>query len=149
MQKFRWALLAATVAICMAQTATELESDAVNRVAVKLACSCGCTLNSACRMEPYMCPVCKRTKTKIVALQSAGKSDQDILDAFVAENGRGVLEITPGLFGTLGPYAALALGLGGVLLVIRRYMKPRPAGNLPEVDPQVLERINKDMAKLD
>ena len=150
MRKFRWLLLAATVAICLAQTASDLESDAVNRVAEKLACPCGCSLNMACRMEPYMCGTCKKAKTKIIAMQAAGKSDQQIFDAFVAENGKNILAITPGFFGTIGPYLALTLGLGAVLLVIRRYRnKPAAAVAAPEVDPKVLEQIDKDMAKLD
>jgi len=57
--------------------------------------------------------------------------------------------VTPALFGTAGPFVALSLGAIVVLLVIRRLRKPSPAGNIPEIDPQVLERINKDMAKLD
>ena len=32
--------------------------------------------------------------------------------------------------------------------VIKRYRKPHPAA-VPEIDPDVLERINKDLAKLD
>ena len=40
----------------------------------------------------------------------------------------------------------VSLGAIVVLLVIKRYRKPHA---VPEIDPDVLERINKDMAKLD
>ncbi|HTB12007.1 MAG TPA: hypothetical protein VK752_10560 [Bryobacteraceae bacterium] len=145
MQKFSF-LLAIAAGLCLAQTAVDLDSDPVNRVAKKMLCNCGCAQDMACKMEPG-CGICKRAKTKIFALQTAGKSDSQILDEFVAENGKQILAITPGLFGTAGPFIALSLGAIVVLLVIKRYRKPHAA--VPEIDPDVLERINKDMAKLD
>jgi len=141
-------LLAVAAGISLGQTAVDLDSDPVNRVAKKMLCSCGCAQDMTCKMEPG-CGTCKIAKTKIFQSQQAGKSDAQILDSFVAENGKQILAITPGLFGTAGPFVALSLGAIVVLLVIRRYRKPHAAGNMPEIDPQVLERINKDMAKLD
>ena len=138
-------LLALACGLCFAQTAVDLDSEPVNRVAKKLSCNCGCGQDMACKMEPG-CGICKRAKTKIFALQTAGKSDSQILDDFVAENGKQILAITPGTFGTAGPFVALSLGAIVVLLVIKRYRKPHA---VPEIDPDVLERINKDMAKLD
>ncbi len=146
-------LMALAAGLCstqtgFAQTAVDLDSDAVNRVAKKLSCSCGCAQDMTCKMEPG-CGLCKRAKTKIFAMQSAGKSDSQILDDFVAENGKQILAVTPGLFGTAGPFIALSLGAIVVLLVIKKYRKPHAAANAPEIDPEVMERINKDMAKLD
>jgi cytochrome c-type biogenesis protein CcmH/NrfF len=141
-------LLALVCALCCAQTAVDLDSDQVNRVAKKMLCNCGCAQDMTCKMEPG-CGICKRAKMKIFAEQQAGKSDPQILDEFVAENGKQILAITPGLFGTAGPFIALSLGAIVVLLVIKRYRKPRAAGNIPEIDPQIMERINKDLAKLD
>jgi cytochrome c-type biogenesis protein CcmH/NrfF len=147
MRKFSL-ILTVAAGICLAQTAVDLDSDPVNRVAKKMLCNCGCAQDMTCKMEPG-CGVCKRAKMKIFALQSEGKSDPQILDEFVAENGKQILAVTPGLFGTAGPFIALSLGAIVVLFVIRRYRKPHPAGSIPEIDPEVLERINKDMAKLD
>jgi hypothetical protein len=141
-------LLAVACGLCFAQTAVDLDSEPVNRVAKKMLCNCGCAQDMTCKMEPG-CGTCKRAKMQIFAQQTAGKSDTQILDQFVAENGKQILAITPGLFGTAGPFIALSLGAIVVLLVIKRYRKPRAAGNLPEIDPAVLDRINKDMAKLD
>jgi hypothetical protein len=140
-------LLALAAGLCFAQTAVDLDSDPVNRVAKKMLCDCGCAQDMTCKMEPG-CGTCKRAKTKIFAMQSDGKSDSQILDQFVVENGKQILAITPGVFGTAGPFVALSLGAIVVVMVIRRYRKPATA-NIPEIDPQVLERINKDMAKLD
>ena len=141
-------ILAFATGLCFAQTAVDLDSVPVNRVAKKLACSCGCAQDMTCQMEPG-CGVCKRAKTKIFAEQQAGKSDSQIINEFVADSGKQALFVTPALFGTAGPFVALSLGAIVVLLVIRKYRQPRPAGTIPEIDPQILERINKDMAKLD
>lgn len=141
-------ILALAAGFAMAQTAVDLDSEPVNRVAKKLLCNCGCAQDMTCKMEPG-CGICKRAKTKIFALQAAGKSDSQILDDFEAENGKAILAVTPGLFGTAGPFIALSLGAIMVLLVIKRYRKPQAAGEVPEIDPKVLEQINKDMAKLD
>jgi cytochrome c-type biogenesis protein CcmH/NrfF len=147
MRKFSL-LLALAGGLIVAQTAVDLDSDPVNRVAKKLSCSCGCAQDMTCKMEPG-CGICKRAKTKIFAEQTAGKSDSQILDEFVSENGRQILAITPGLFGTAGPFVALSLGAIVVLFAIRKYRKPLPPANAPEIDPAVMDRINKDMAKFD
>ncbi|HLW76119.1 MAG TPA: cytochrome c-type biogenesis protein CcmH [Bryobacteraceae bacterium] len=150
-------LIAAVAALCFAQTASDFESAPVNRVATKLACSCGCNLNMACRMDPYPCGMCRNAKLKIIAMQSQGKSDQQILDAFVAENGKDALATPPGPMGVIGPWGALALGAILVVFLIRRLsQKPAPAAATPEaaaVDSPALEKyreqIEKDLAKLD
>jgi len=145
-------LLTAVAALALAQTASDLESGSVNRVAEKLSCPCGCKMNMACRMDPYPCPVCRKAKVEIFELQGKGKSDGQIFDQFVSENGKDILAIGPGALGVIGPYAALLMGLGVVVLVLRRFMRrPKTAG--PEVDPAVLDRyhddIEKDLAKLE
>jgi cytochrome c-type biogenesis protein CcmH/NrfF len=145
----RFSLFLALASFCLGQTAVDLVSEPVNRVARKLACNCGCAQDMTCQMEPG-CGICKRAKTKIFAEQQVGKTDDQILNEFVAENGKTILNVTPGLFGTAGPFVALSLGGIVVLMVIRRYIKkPHPTTAGPDIDPDVLDRINKDMAKLD
>lgn len=141
-------LLALAAGLCAAQTAVDLDSEPVNRVARKMLCDCGCKQDMSCKMEPG-CGICKRAKIKIFQLQQSGKSDPQILDEFVAENGKQILAIAPGPFGTMGPFIALTLGAIVVLFAIRRYRKPHAVAAAPEIDPKVLEQINKDMAKLD
>jgi len=153
MQKFKTSfLLVAVAALALAQTASDLESGSVNRVAEKLSCPCGCKMNMACRMDPYPCPVCRKAKVEIFELQGKGKSDSQIFDQFVSENGKDILSIGPGVVGLVGPYAALLMGLGIVIVVLRRFMR-RPQAAAAEVDPAVLDRyhddIEKDLAKLD
>jgi len=147
-------LVALATALCLAQTATEYESAPVNHVAGVLNCSCGCHLRMDCVMPPTgICPVCKAAKIHIANLKSEGKSDGQILDQFVAENGAGVLAISPGPFGNAAPYLALLLGLGAVLLAIRYYRRLRPTPAVPAGDDAALSRyhdqIEKDLSKLD
>ena len=142
------------VAAALAQTASDLDSPAVNRVAAKLQCSCGCNQNMACVMPPG-CPMCKTNKTKIFGLQKTGMGDDQILAQYVAENGKDIIVIPPGMGGFAGPYIALGLGLIVVLWTIRRYIrKPDMAaagagGVAPDVDAELLARIEKDTADLD
>jgi cytochrome c-type biogenesis protein CcmH/NrfF len=149
MQKWKSSLLVAILAAAaLAQTASDFEAPQVNRVAEKLLCNCGCNLNMACLMPPYPCPVCRKAKAKIIAMQAEGKTDQQILDQFAQENGKDIVAVGPGFLGVFGPYAALAVGLGIVILVIRRFRRPA-AAPAPQVDAATLDRIEKDLAKLD
>jgi cytochrome c-type biogenesis protein CcmH/NrfF len=142
-------LIAIMMVAAIGQTATEMDSPQINRIASKLKCSCGCGQNMACVMPPG-CPVCKMNKAKMVNMQKSGMSDQQIVDQFVAENGKDVLVVPPGIAGVLGPYVALTLGLGLVIFTIRRLMRPRIAApNGPPIDPETLARIEKDTANLD
>jgi len=142
-------LIAIMMAAAVGQTATEMNSPAIDRIASKLKCSCGCNQTMACVMPPG-CPVCKTNKAKMVNMQKSGMSDQQILDQYVAENGKDILVVPPGIAGVLGPYVALTLGLGLVIWTIRRLMRPGPASpNGPPIDPETLARIEKDTANLD
>ncbi len=152
MRKFKASILIAAMTLAaLAQTAAELDSPEVNRVAMKLNCDCGCNLNMACKMPPDgRCPVCQRNKTRILSLQQAGKSDQQIIDQFVGESGKAILVVEPGIAGVLGPYAALGMGFIAVIFILRRYLKKKPAlAGGPDVDPDTLARIEKETANFD
>ena len=147
-------LILALASLGIAQTAEDLESPAVNRVAERLLCPCGCKMNMACRMDPYPCRTCWDNKKKILKMQQAGLSDQAILDQFAQENGKSILSIQPGVLGSMTFYSAAVVGLIAVILLIRRYRRPTaaPAG-APELDQAVLDRyhgqIEKEVEKLD
>ena len=146
-------VLALFVGPIFAQSAEELESPAVNRVAEKLLCPCGCKMNMACRMEPYPCRTCWDNKKKILKLQSAGLSDQAILDQFAREQGKEVVANPPGMMGSLSMYSAAILGLILVVWVILRYShKGAVAGAASMDDPELNryhDQIEKEVEKLD
>ncbi|MGH9559046.1 MAG: cytochrome c-type biogenesis protein CcmH [Bryobacteraceae bacterium] len=145
-------LLFTAVAMAVGQSAADLDSPAVLNVAKKLRCSCGCNQDLGCKMEGD-CQVCRRGKEKIFSAQQAGKTDQQVIDQFVAETGKDALVVHPGLMGIVGPYAALGVGLAFVILFIRRFRRPQLAGSAADttanLDPAVLERIEKDLSKFD
>jgi hypothetical protein len=147
-------LIALATVVCLAQSANEYESPEVNHIAGKLNCSCGCKLRMDCVMPPTgICPVCKAAKIRMANMLKEGKTEQQILDTFVAEQGPQVLAVSPGTFGFSAPYIALTLGLGLVLWAIRRYRRVQPAPVVPAGDDATLGRfqdqIDKDLAKLD
>src|SRR5262249_53771111 len=144
-------LIAAATAISLAQTANEYEAPEVIRISGKLTCNCGCKLRMDCVMPPTgICPVCKAGKIRIASMLKDGKSEKQILDAFVAER-PDALAIPPGLFGTITPYISIVLGLGLVAWAIRRYLRLKPAPAVPAGDDATLSRyhdqIEKDLAK--
>src|SRR5579883_2413763 len=104
-------VLALIGAPLFAQSAEDLESPAVNRVAAKLLCPCGCKMNMACRMDPYPCRTCWDNKKKILKMQAAGLSDQAILAQFQQDMGKDVVAVQPGFIGSLSFYAAAFVGL--------------------------------------
>jgi cytochrome c-type biogenesis protein CcmH/NrfF len=156
MRRLRNSFLAAALlaSASFAQTAEQLESPAVNRVAEKLLCPCGCKMNMACRMEPYPCQTCWANKKKILKLQAAGFSDQAILDQFAQEQGKEVVANPPGMLGSLSMYTAAILGLILVVWMIRRYSHKGALeaagapGNDPELD-RYHDQIEKEVEKLD
>ena len=151
MQRWKSSFLVALLAaVALAQSASEWDSSAVNDIARKLHCSCGCKQDIACTMPPYPCPVCKMNKIRIFNMLSQGMTESQILDTYVKENGKDVLEVRAGAEGLIGPIAAIGFGLALVIVVIRRMRRQNaavPAG--PPVDPAVLAQIEKDLAKLD
>ena len=155
MRRFRNSVLVLSLltASCFAQSAEELESPAVNRVAEKLLCPCGCKMNMACRMEPYPCRTCWENKKKILKMQAAGLSDQAILDQFAQEQGKDVVAVPPGVMGSLSMYTAGFVGLLLVVWVIRRYRRPGVAAGVASADDPALDRyhdqIEKEVEKLD
>ena len=146
-------VLALALAPVFAQTAEDLESPAVNRVANQLLCPCGCKMNMACRMDPYPCQTCNNNKKKILKLQSAGMSDAAILAQFQQDMGKEVVAVQPGVLGSLSFYTAAVLGLLLVLWVIRRYSRKPAASGAGSLDEAMLDRyheqIEKEVEKLD
>jgi cytochrome c-type biogenesis protein CcmH/NrfF len=140
---------------CFAQSAEQLESPAVNRIANRLNCPCGCKTNMACRMDPYPCRTCWDNKKKILQMEQAGLSDQAILDSFAKEMGTNVVVVPPGTLGSLSFYTAAALGLVLVLFVIRKYSrKPAVVAGAPDVSEDPLltryhDQIEEEVEKLD
>ena len=70
-------------------------------------------------------------RIRIAKLKMEGRSDNQVLDAFVEANGTVVLAVSPGPYGSAAPYLAFAFGLVFVFWAIRRYRNFRPTPAVP------------------
>jgi cytochrome c-type biogenesis protein CcmH len=141
-------------ALSLGQVSSELVTEDIRRVGSKLACLCGSCKNSVGDCAMLACHYSKPAREKIKAMQAEGKSDQEIVDAFVKEEGIRALVTPPAegfnLLAWVMPFVMIGVGLAGIWWFIRRFSRPAAA---PEVDPRVMERyqdaIEKDLSKLD
>lgn len=101
----------------------------------------------SCQMPPHPCPTCKRNRIRIYNMLSEGKSDLDIIGQYIAEEGTEVLWTTPGLAVKSAPYIALAFGLGGIVIILRRYVRAVPSRSASE--EAVMKRFSKELAEWD
>jgi len=153
MQRLRISLLAFVVAIAaLAQTASENPSADVRRVGMRLQCQCGCK-DSVATCSMLECGFSKPAKERIARMQNVGMSDQQIVSAFIQDNGAGVFLAPPSAFGWIVPYVSVGFGLMIIWLVIRKMYHPKP---LPEIgsieldDPALAkykEQIEKELAE--
>ena len=149
-------LLLVLTAACLAQSASQLQTDSIRRVGSKLACLCGACKNTVADCPMLECHFGKPAKVRIAALQASGRTDSEIIDLFVKEYGNQVLAVPPAegfnLLAWVMPWMAVALGLSMIWLFIRRFRKPASAKVSPS-DSEALaryrERIEKDLANLD
>ena len=147
--------LLALGAAAFAQTAAEKPSVDVRRVGAHLQCQCGGCPDSVATCNMLECGFSKPAKERIAKLQAAGMADQAIIATFVQENGQGIYLAEPNAFGWLVPYTAAGLGLGVILLILRKYRKVQATAPAEptEIDDLALEKykdqIEKDLSKLE
>jgi cytochrome c-type biogenesis protein CcmH len=145
-------LILAVAALMLGQGGTPLENARVRLLGEQLACLCGCGSSvTSCNM--LHCHFSDPARQKLLSMVNAGKSDSDILAAFVEEYGQRVLLKPPAegfnLLGWLMPFIAIGAGLALVWWLIRRFRRPLAATAGPEPDPALLAQIERDLDKLD
>ena len=147
-------LIVALAAAGWAQTAAEKPSVDVRRVGARLQCQCGCK-DSVATCSMLECGFSKPAKERIARMQAVGMTDQQIIDAFVRENGPGIYLAPPSPFGWIVPYASVGAGLVLIWLFIKKYRKPAV---MTEIGPMELDdpalakykdQIEKDLANLE
>ena len=155
MQRLKSSLLAILVAVAaLAQTASEKPSVDVRRVGARLKCQCGCP-DSVATCSMLECHFSKPAKEKIAKLQTAGMTDQQIVQSFISEYGPGIYLAPPNALGWIVPYTLAGAGLLVIVAFMRKYRKPTPLTDLGTVEPEVPEltkykdQIEKDMANLE
>lgn len=136
-------------------SASGIMPPSVRRVGQRLACLCGSCKNTVADCPMLECGYCSPLRQQIADMLSTGKTDDQIVDAVVAQKGKEALAIPPtqgfSLVAWTMPYVAVAIGLFAIWTFLRRMSVRRAEG--PAVDPAVLDRyhdrIEKDLEKLD
>ena len=148
-------LLACVALVFAAHGATPLANPRVRALGNRLMCQCGCYASvTECNM--INCHSSEPIRARLLSLVEAGKSDQEIIDTIVAENGLIILRQPPttGFFlsAWLTPFAMAGFGILVVAFVLRMYLRkqpaPVPAGASASatLDPQ-LEKYRDQMEK--
>ena len=151
-------LLGALVAVLLAHGAIPLNNPKVRQIGELLRCQCGCPYTVAeCDMQN--CHFAEPARDRILGMVEQGKSEKEILDAFVADYGLKILTRPPAegffLVGWIMPGVGVLVGLGIVALVLQRFLKqrPSPATPAPAADSPELARyrdqIEKELSDLD
>jgi cytochrome c-type biogenesis protein CcmH/NrfF len=142
-------------AVSLAQTSSGIMSADTKRVAGRLACLCRSCKNTVADCPMLHCHYSEPAREKIAAMQTAGKDDNSIVDAFVKEEGKESLAMPPtegfSLLAWWTPFVAIGIGLGGIWLAIRRFR--RPLVGAAEIDSALVARyqdqMDKDLSKLE
>ena len=144
------------------------DNDAVlTELEKRLKCQCGCNLDIyTCRTTDFTCTTSPALHREIVALQSQGRSAQEILDAFVQEYGEQALMAPKpegfNLAGYLVPGALMLLGVGALTAWITRRQRQVALASTgaagPDVDaaaaaagatPAEIERLKRALAEVE
>ena len=115
--------------------------ERIKSIEHRLACTCGCTLDIfTCRTTDFTCTYSPELHREVVALDRAGKTAQEILDAFVAKYGEKALMAPKpegfNLWGYLLPGSAILLAGGALAAFIsRRKLAVAAAGGSAATGP--------------
>lgn len=150
-------LLGFVLALFLAHGATPLANPRVRELGNLFMCQCGCFASvTECNM--INCHFSDPVREKLLAMVEAGKSDQEVIDAIVAEHGIKILRKPPAegffLSAYIMPFAAAGAGLAVIYLVLKSYIRKRPvaaaagAPDSPEL-ARYRDQIEKEMSDLD
>ena len=128
---------------------------AIQVIEKRLRCTCGCNLDVyTCRTTDFTCETSPAMHARVMALETQGLSGQQIVDAFVAENGVSILMAPPkhgfNLAAYFTPSIVILVAAGLLILALRRWTRrpaPQPVSATPAVaaSPEELERLNQEL----
>jgi cytochrome c-type biogenesis protein CcmH len=107
--------------------------ERIKAIEHRLACSCGCTLDIfTCRTTDFTCTYSPQLHREVVEMDRAGKTAQEILDAFVDKYGEKALMAPKpegfNLWGYLLPGSAILVAGGALVAIISRRRAVAGAG---------------------
>jgi len=149
--------------------------ERIKAIEHRLACSCGCTLDIfTCRTTDFTCTYSPELHREVVALDRAGLTAQQILDAFVDKYGEKALMAPKpegfNLWGYLLPGSAILVAGGALVAVLSRRRaavgeagggasaEARPTAGPPErearpgvppASPEEMERLRRALAEVE
>ncbi|PYP14092.1 MAG: hypothetical protein DMD52_14640 [Gemmatimonadetes bacterium] len=132
---------------------------AIQAIEKQLHCTCGCNLDVyTCRTTDFTCGTSPAMHRRVAALAEQGKSAQQILDAFVQQNGVAILMAPPkrgfNLAGYFVPSLLIVAAAVVMTVVLRRWSRAAvpgaPAARAPEIpaSPDELERLRRELDRL-
>jgi len=144
--------------------------ERIKAIEHRLACTCGCTLDIfTCRTTDFTCTYSPELHREVVEMDRAGKTAQEILDAFVDKYGEQALMAPKpegfNLWGYLLPGSAILVAGGAlVALISRRRIAVAAAGDTigphlavdgaegsaaPTASPEEMERLRRALAEVE
>jgi cytochrome c-type biogenesis protein CcmH len=110
-----------------------------------------------CWAEPvsqHLSPIAEEMRREIRAMLAAGKSEQEILDLYVARYGERILTTPPArgfnLLAYIMPWVLAVTGVVAVVVVLKRWLALRPAESAtPAVDDCYADRIDRELRDLE
>ena len=145
---------------------TDYENDPfIIEIESRLACTCGCTLDVyTCRTTDFTCGTSPAMHREVVLLIQQGKTEEEVVGAFVAQYGETVLMAPPKSGFNLVGYVLPGLGIFGVgaamlwMLVGRSRLGGELAsvgaeagagGSEPEISDEDAALLEKELGDLD
>ncbi len=140
---------ALAVAVCFSLGVTS-SSSRIDKLSHRLMCQCGCAqLLGEC--DHVGCPNRDKEMAQLTMNVSAGASDEQVMDSFVAKYGATVLAAPTkhgfDLVAWIAPFAVFGAALLGTILLVRHWTVGKsqlaPQAASPELD-SIRERIRRE-----
>jgi len=146
------------------EVTTAADTDAaIQAIEKRLKCSCGCGLDIyTCRTTDFTCTYSPTLHKEVVRLAEQGKTDQQIIDAFVAQYGEAALMAPPrrgfNLAGYFVPSLAIIVAAVVLVRVLRRWTREAQVAHVspdertpivtPDASPGELQRLRDELDRL-
>jgi cytochrome c-type biogenesis protein CcmH len=132
------------------QAAAQEKEEIARRIEGELMAPC-------CWAEPvsqHLSQIAEEMRREIRTMLAAGKSEQEILDIYVAKYGERILTTPPArgfnLLAYIMPWVLAVTGVVAVVVVLKRWLTLRPAESItPAVDDGYADRIDRELRDLE
>jgi cytochrome c-type biogenesis protein CcmH len=136
-----------------APTTARDDDSLVQALEHKIRCTCGCNLDVfTCRTTDFTCTTSPAMHRLVLARLDSGKTPDQVIASFVAQYGESVLMEPPkhgfNWMAYIMPFAGLAVGLGIVGALMRRWVRSAPGRQVAPPEPPPVEASSEDLERL-